>query len=184
MFELTKVKDLTFIYSPLKNIETASLGVFLGVGSRLESQQQKGIAHFLEHMVFKGTRKYSHLDIKQEIEGRGGSLNAFTSQEITAYYAHFLKKNLTKVLDILLDMVTEPLLNKKDIQRERNVILEEIKMYNDLPSSRASMLIDRLLWPNHPLGQEVIGFAKTVEKINQADLRRFQRGYYSPSRMV
>ena len=184
MHETISIGGLTLILSPLKNLQAASLGIFLKVGSRLEKKNVKGIAHFLEHMLFKGTSHYSYRKIKREIEGRGGSLNAFTSHEMTAYYAHFLKKNLINTLDIILDMVSNPLLRSLDVDRERNVILEEIKMYNDLPSSRVGMLLDRLLWKNHPLGEEVIGYASTVRQLTHRDLKDFRNKYYLPSNMV
>ncbi|MCK5492792.1 MAG: insulinase family protein, partial [Candidatus Omnitrophica bacterium] len=116
------------------------MGVFLNIGSRYEKKDVKGIAHFLEHMLFKGSKKYSYRQVKREIEGRGGVLNGFTSQEITGYYANFLNKNLANVLDILVDIVLNPLLKVEDIDKEREVILQEVKMYNDLPSSRVVML--------------------------------------------
>jgi len=184
MQEIIKIGRTAFLFSPFKGVKTASLGLFLRIGSRFEDRNLKGIAHFLEHMVFKGSRKYSHLQIKREIEGRGGSLNAFTSQEITAYYAHFLNKNLPKALDILMDMVFDPLLKKEDTEKERNVILEEIKMYNDLPASRAVTILDKLLWGRHALGQEVIGGVSTVKGIEPQDLKKFRDNYYLPSNMV
>ncbi|NQT28232.1 MAG: insulinase family protein, partial [Candidatus Omnitrophica bacterium] len=184
MHEIININGLDLIFSPFQDIETASLGVFLRGGARFEDRKVKGIAHFLEHMLFKGSLNYSHRQIKREIEGRGGSLNAFTSQEVTAYYANFLNKNLPRVLDILLDMVFNPLLKEREINKERNVILEEIKMYNDLPSSRAGMLLDRLLWKNHPLGEEIIGHVATVKGINRKDLDNFQKKYHTPSNMV
>ncbi|MFH1504630.1 MAG: pitrilysin family protein [Candidatus Omnitrophota bacterium] len=184
MQEVINIGKAAFIFAPFKGVETASLGVFFKTGSRFEPKRIKGIAHFLEHMVFKGSKKYSHLQIKREIEGRGGSLNAFTSQEVTAYYAHFLSKNLPIALDILLNMALEPLLKKEDIDKERNVILEEIKMYNDLPASRAGMLLDKLLWPKHALGEEIIGYTSTVKDIVKKDLSNFRDKYYTPSNMV
>ena len=184
MYEVININGVDFIFSPFQNIETASLGVFLRGGARFEDRKVKGIAHFLEHMLFKGSRRYSHRQIKREIEGRGGSLNAFTGQEITAYYAHFLNKNLPRALDILLDMVFNPLLKEQEINKERNVILEEIKMYNDLPSARAGMLLDSLLWKKHPLGEEIIGHVDTVRGINRKDLDNFRKRYYIPSNMV
>lgn len=184
MYEIININGANLIFSPFQNMDTASLGVFLRIGARFEAKRTKGIAHFLEHMLFKGSRKYSHRQIKREIEGRGGSLNAFTTQEVTAYYAHFLSKNLPRALDILLDMVLSPLFKQQEIDRERKVILEEIKMYDDLPSSRSGMLLDRLLWPNHPLGEEIIGSPGTVNAINRFDLNHFQQKYYIPSNMV
>jgi predicted Zn-dependent peptidase len=184
MYEVTNINGATFIFSPFSNRETASLGVFLRIGSRFEHKKVKGIAHFLEHMLFKGSKNYSYRQIKQEIEGRGGSLNGFTSQEITAFYAQFLNKNIGLTLDILLDMVSVPILKVQDIEKERNVILEEIKMYNDLPSSRSAIILDQLLWPDHPLGEEVIGHSSTVKAIKQADLNDFNKKYYTPSNTV
>ena len=184
MYEIINVKGVTLIFSPFQNIETASLGIFLRIGSRFEKSNVKGIAHFLEHMLFKGSDNYSYRQIKREIEGRGGSLNGFTSQEISGYYARFLNKNTLSTLNILLDMVSNPLLRELDINKERNVILEEIKMYNDLPSSRVIMLIDQLLWKGHPLGEEVLGYVSTVNNIRRSDLNNFKNKYYMPSNMI
>lgn len=184
MHEITNINGATFIFSPFKDVETASLGVFLKVGSRFEKTSLRGISHFLEHMVFKGSKHYSYKEIKQEIEGRGGALNGFTSQESTAYYAHFLNKNLHLTLDILLDMVFYPSLSESDIKKERNVILEEIKMYNDLPSSRAASILDKLLWPENSLGEEIIGSFTTVGKMQKKDLSGFKNVYYEPSNII
>lgn len=182
--KIFKIDKVQFIFSPFKGVETASLGVFVKAGARYEHQNFKGIAHFLEHMVFKGSKNYSHKEIKREIEGRGGLLNAFTSQEFTGFYAHFLKKNIKVVLDILLDMLFFPLLKEEDIERERGVILEEIKMYNDLPSSRAGALLDKLLWPGHPLGEDVIGTFDSVRRINREALFSFKNYFYRPENML
>lgn len=184
MHEITNINGATFVFSPFENIETASFGVFIKVGSRFEASKLRGISHFLEHMVFKGSKNYSYREIKREIEGRGGALNGFTSQETTAYYAHFLNKNTSLTMDILLDMVFSPTLGANDINKERNVILEEIKMYNDLPSSRATSILDKLIWPRHSLGEEIIGDFSTVSSINRKDLMDFNNLYYSPSNIV
>ncbi|MCK9614322.1 MAG: insulinase family protein [Candidatus Omnitrophica bacterium] len=184
MYNIANINGATFIFSPFKNLETASLGVFIKIGSRFEAKKLRGISHFLEHMVFKGSKDYSYREIKREIEGRGGALNGFTSQETTAYYAHFLNKNLPVTLDILLDMVFCPRLNINDITKERNVILEEIKMYNDLPASRAASILDKLVWPDNSLGEEIIGDFSTVSRIKRADLSNFRDIYYKPSNLV
>ncbi|MBD3245807.1 MAG: hypothetical protein GF333_02225 [Candidatus Omnitrophica bacterium] len=184
MYKTIRIGGVTFLFSPLAHIETASLGIFLKTGARFEPAQQKGIAHFVEHLLFKGSASCSYKKIKREIEGRGGALNGFTSQEMTAYYAHFLKKNLKSTLPILLDMVFFPLFKEKDIRKERNVILEEIKMYNDLPSSRVITVLDELLWRNHPLGTDVIGDEASVARIRRSDLIRFHRKFYRNSNVV
>ena len=129
---------LELAFRKFKDVKSASIGIWVRRGARSEPLAVKGIAHYLEHLLFKGSRHYSHKKIKQEIEGRGGQLNAFTSQEVTCYYAKTLDRNLEIALDVLSDMVTSPLLREADIERERGVILEEIKMYNDMPSSRVA----------------------------------------------
>lgn len=184
MYQKIKINGLDFIHSFFPGFETASLGIFLKTGSRFEKKHQKGIAHFLEHMLFKGSRAYSYKKIKREIEGKGGLLNGFTSKEITAYYACFLNKNTLKVLDILLDMVLNPLLFSKEIEKERSVILEEIKMYNDLPSARAKTILDSLLWQNHSLGDDIAGYQQTIKKIKRKDFFDFKNNFYLPSNMV
>ncbi len=184
MFEIIEKEGVKFIFSAIKGMGTSAVGVFVNVGARYENNSTKGIAHFLEHIVFKGSKKYSYKKIKEEIEGRGGILNGFTSQEVTGYYSYCLSYNIEKTLDILLDMVLFPLLNKSDIEKERNVILEEIKMHNDLPHARASSLLDSLLWPQHPLGKDVIGDIDTVKNIKRADLYLFKKRFYSPSNII
>ncbi len=184
MFEIIDVNGSKLIFSNFDNIETASVGIFFSVGSRFEKKRLKGIAHFLEHMVFKGSREYSHLKIKHEIEGRGGSLNAFTSQEITAYYACIINKNILSTLDILLDMAYYPLLDSREVNKERKVILQEIKMYNDLPSIRAAVLLDKMLWHKHSLGEEVIGYSKTVRNITRKEISSFCKFNYTSGNMV
>jgi predicted Zn-dependent peptidase len=184
MYKIINIGPLKLIHSPFFNFETASLGVFLKTGARFEKKQEKGIAHFLEHMLFKGTHRYSYKKIKREIEGRGGILNGFTSQEVTAYYAHFLKKNSLVTLDILLDMVLNPILSPQEVKKERGVILEEIKMYDDLPSSCAKTILDSLLWEGHPLGQDIIGTQKSVQNITRKDLKDFKNKFYTPANIV
>ncbi len=184
MFEIIDSLKVKLIFSEFPGLKTSSVGVFVNTGARHEDARVKGIAHFLEHMVFKGSKKYSYKKIKEEIEGRGGILNGFTSQEITGYYSHCLSYNIPHVLDILLDMVLFPLLDSKEIDKERKVILEEIKMHNDLPHVRANSLLDSLLWPNHPLGREVIGYFETVKNIERSNLRFFKDKFYSPSNIV
>ncbi len=184
MFEIVEVGEAKFIYSFVPDIRTAAVGVFINAGARHEKKAVKGVAHFLEHMAFKGTKKYSYKKIKEEIEGRGGILNGFTSQEVTAYYSRSLRENLHKNTDILLDMVVNPLLRPEDIEKERNVIIEEARMHRDLPHIRVSDMVDHLLWERHPLGEEVIGTPSTIGSITQKQLREFKSKYYVPSRIV
>ncbi len=183
MFECISLKGLTVIFSRMKEFASSGLGIFVRAGARFEPAAVKGAAHFTEHMLFKGTKKFSYKRIKQDIEGRGGSLNGYTSQETAGYYAQFLKKNLDITLDILSDMVLHPLFDKKEIEKERNVILEELKMYNDLPHFRALSLLEQLLWKKHVLGEDIIGREKTIKKIVRRDLFLFQKKFYIPANL-
>ena len=183
-YKILKLNNLTFIFSPFRGFNTACLGIFLKVGARYEKKKEKGIAHFLEHILFKGSENYSYKEIKREIEGRGGMLNGFTSQETTGYYAQFLNKNIKITLDILWDMVTNPLFDEKEIEKERKVILEEIKMHHDFPATRSMSLLEKILWKGHPLGEEVIGSASSVERIGRKELIEFKEQHYIPSNMV
>ncbi len=184
MFNISHRGKLTVITSSLPHCQTCALGIFIKWGARFEPERIKGAAHFIEHMLFKGSRHYSYRRIKQQIEGRGGSINGFTSQEVTAYYAQFLHKNLPRTSDILFDMVCNPLLDEKEIEKERNVILEEIKMYRDLPHSRALSVLDALLWSGHPLGIDVVGTEQTVSRIKRSDLARLRERYYRPPHIL
>jgi len=183
-FKIIDINSTKFIYSSTKGLNAASLGIFIRIGSRHEKRNLKGIAHFLEHMLFKGSKNYSYRKIKQEIEGRGGVLNGFTSQETTCYYSQFLNKNIGITLDILLDMVISPSLELDEINKERNVILEEIKMHNDLPHLRVGTLLDKILWGNHPLGDQIIGRFDSVKRIQKKDIVEFKNSYYLVSNMV
>lgn len=164
--------------------QSVALGIWIKAGGRYESDANKGISHFLEHLLFKGTKKYSCRKIKESIEGLGGALNGFTSEELTCYLVKIPSDHLGLALDILSDMVINPNLSEQDITKERPVILEEIKMYKDLPQSYVHELLDELMWPNQPLGSPIIGSVETVGKINRESLRVFKKGYYTPSNIV
>ena len=137
---------------------SASVAVYVGVGSRAETKINAGTSHFLEHMVFKGTaNRPSASEISQQIEGVGGSVNASTDKEATVFSSFVPARHYLLALDIVADMVRAPLLRETDVESERNVIVEEIRMYRDQAQDRVHSLIDELLYPNHPLGWEVAG---------------------------
>lgn len=161
-----------------------AIGVWINAGGRYEDSGNKGISHFLEHMLFKGSHRFSCRQIKESIEGVGGSLNGFTSEELTCYLAKIPAKHVTVAANVLMDMVLNPLLSPKDISKERTVILEEMKMYRDLPQSYVYELLDELMWPNQPLGQPIIGTDKSVNAISKSGLAGFKAGYYTASNMV
>jgi predicted Zn-dependent peptidase len=173
-----------FCFKRMHDRFSSAVGVWVKEGARCEPKKYKGIAHYLEHLLFKGSKSYSYRKIKEEIEGKGGQLNAFTAQETTCYYARVLNKNIEPTLDILLDMVAVPLLKESDIERERQVIFEEINMYDDMPSSRVGNLVDKLLWPTDPLGIDVIGTQQSVAATDRAALTAFQSKFYRPTNIV
>jgi predicted Zn-dependent peptidase len=175
---------LRIVARPLSNLQSVSLGIWINIGSRYEALGQKGISHFLEHLLFKGSKKYSCRQIKESIEGVGGSLNGFTSEEHTCYLVKIPHRYLSSALDVLSDMVINPRLNAADIEKEKTVVLEELKMYRDLPQSYVHELLDELLWPNQALGQPVIGTVETVNSLNRDFLRSFQSSHYTASNMV
>lgn len=175
---------LRLITNQLKDRESVAVGVWVGVGGRFENDMEKGAAHYLEHILFRGSLKYACNDIKGSIEGVGGTLNAFTGEEQTCYYAKVPGKYFDQTIDILTDMVFFPLIQKNDLERERTIILEEIKMYNDLPQYHVLELLDGLVWPDHPLGKSLAGTSETVGAMTQKGLRSFQRRHYAPDNVV
>ena len=185
MQKLTTLDNkLRVITQNLKDRDSTAIGVWFGVGGRYENAQNKGIAHFMEHMAFKGSRNYSCSSIKQLIEGVGGNLNAFTGEEETCYYAKVPRKHFNRTFDILADISLFPTIHKADLEKERSVILEEIKMYHDLPQYYVMELLQELLWPAHPLGQGLAGDNKTVSALSDTDLKNFQRRFYVPDNVV
>ncbi|MBF0595115.1 MAG: insulinase family protein [Candidatus Omnitrophica bacterium] len=176
--------NIRVISNELKGRESVAIGIWAGVGGRFEDNVTKGAAHFLEHILFRGSLKYSCNDIKGSIEGVGGTLNAFTGEEQTCFYAKVPTKHFESTLDILSDMVFFPLIQKNDLERERSIILEEIKMYKDLPQYYVLELLDGLVWPEHPLGVSLAGTVETVGAMSQAGLRKFHRQFYAPDNVV
>ncbi len=175
---------LRVISNHLKDRETVAIGIWVGVGGRFEQGPEKGAAHFLEHVLFRGSLKYSCNDIKGTIEGVGGSLNAFTGEEQTCYYAKIPAAYFDQTMDILCDMVFFPLIQKNDLEKERAIILEEIKMYHDLPQYYVLELLDGLVWPEHALGQSLAGTSESVGAMTQNGLRDFHRRHYAPDNVV
>lgn len=185
MYEKIKLSNgLRIILYRMPKMRSVALGIWIRVGGRYETTQDKGISHFLEHLLFKGSKKYSCRKIKESIEGVGGSLNGFTSEELTCYLIKIPARYWHLALDVLADMVINPALPKQEIEKERQVILEEIKMYKDQPQTYVHELLDELLWPRQPLGVPIIGTVDSVNKIKRDDLVLFKKKYYTPTNMV
>ncbi len=175
---------LKIIAHQMSGKKSLGLGIWINIGGRYESSKNKGMAHFLEHLLFKGTKKYSCRKLKESIEGKGGALNGFTSEELTCYLVKVPCQYLEGALDVLSDMVINPALLDEDIEKEKTVILEEIKMYKDLPQSYVYELLDELLWPGQALGSPIIGTEESVSKVQRDDLASFKRESYTPSNIV
>ncbi len=172
------------ILNNMPHMESATVGVWIATGSRNEEERISGISHFLEHMVFKGTPARSTQKIKDEIEGRGGSLNGFTSEELTCYLAKVSARHVNIALDVLSDMALHAKVAKTDLERERNVIIEEIKMYRDLPNHQVIDILSELMWPDHALGRSVAGTIGSVSDITQKDLLDYKKMSYTPKNIV
>jgi len=175
---------LRIVSHKMSDRQSFSLGIWLTVGGRYEQPENKGISHFLEHLLFKGSKKYSCRKIKESIEGVGGALNGFTSEELTCYLVKIPCRYLDLALGILSDMVLNPTLPELEVEKEKQVILEEIKMYKDQPQSYVYELLDELLWPAQPLGSPIIGTSESVNRINRQDLDSFKEGFYTPANIV
>ena len=171
---------LRIVSNNMPQRQSVAVGIWINVGGRYEDFSQKGISHFLEHLLFKGSKKYSCRKIKESIEGVGGALNGFTSEELTCYLVKIPNTYWEMALEVLSDMVLNPALPQVEIEKEKGVILEEIKMYKDQPQSYVYELLDELLWPSQPLGTPIIGSVESVSSINRQKLESFKDEFYNP----
>jgi predicted Zn-dependent peptidase len=157
----------------------------MGAGSRYESEVQAGVSHFIEHLCFRGTEKrLTAKEISGAIEGVGGVLNGGTDKELTVYWCKVAQPHFSMALDVLTDMVLHSRFEKKDIEKERQIIVEEISMSKDAPNQLVGMILDELLWPDHPLGRDVAGTNKSVGAMTREQMRDYMDSEYSPSNTV
>jgi predicted Zn-dependent peptidase len=163
---------------------SASIGMWVGVGSRDETPAQSGVSHFLEHLLFKGTPRRSALDISAEIEAVGGETNAFTAKEYTCYYARVLDVDLPMAVDVLCDALANSLLAEADVETERGVILEEIAMHDDEPDDEVHDLFTRAIYGDHPLGRLISGTEQSISAMTRRQIQSFYRRRYTPGTIV
>ncbi len=168
----------------IPHVRSVSIGVWVDVGSRNENSESNGISHFVEHMVFKGTKRYKVHEIAQSLEKVGGYLNAFTTKEHTCYYARILDEHLPLAIDVLSDMTQFPIFDKKEMEKEKLVVLEEIKNLEDSPDELIYDYFDQSLYGKHPLGMPIIGTPENIMKFSTEKLFRYLHTYYVPSKMV
>src|SRR3984893_10384010 len=165
-------------------VDTVSLGIWIDVGTRHEPAEINGVAHFLEHMAFKGTERRSALAIAEEIEAVGGHLNAYTSRESTAYYAKVLKEDLPLALDILADILLHSSFDPTELERERTVILQEIGQANDTPDDIIFDYFQERAFPDQAMGRPVLGSPEIIRRLGRDAVLGYLRDHYGARRMV
>lgn len=168
----------------IPSVRSISVGAWVDAGSRDEASAEAGISHFIEHMVFKGTRKRRMHQIAQRMESVGGYLNAFTSKENTCFYARALDEHLDRAIDTVTDLVLSPTFPEKELAKEKDVVIEEMKMYEDTPEELIFDRFDALMYPGHSLGHPVIGFEDTVRSFTRDGLNSYLDRHYTPDRLV
>ena len=186
MYQKTTLDNgLRIITSTMPHTRSVCISIFVGVGSRYEVKQQSGISHFIEHLLFKGTQKRATArQISEAIEGAGGILNGGTNKELTVYWCKVSAPHFPLALEVLSDMLLHSRFDPVDIDRERQVIIEEISASRDSPPQRVDMLIDELLWPNHPLGRDVAGNKESVAAISRDTMLNYLASQYQPKNTV
>ena len=175
---------LRILTERMSQVRSISIGVWLTRGSRHETAERGGIAHFVEHMLFKGTATRTAEDIAQAIDSIGGQLDAFTAKEYASYYIKVLDEHLPLAIDILADIVRNPAFGRDDIEREKKVVLEEIKMVEDTPDDLVHEIFTQGFWENHPLGRPILGTKETVESFNADSLRTYFQNAYTARNLI
>ncbi len=185
MYERTVLPNGVRIISEyLPHVRSVTLGAWFTVGSRYERPEQRGLAHFIEHMLFQSTEKYSAQQIAEIMDQSGSYFNAFTGRERTCFYFKVLDEHWPAASDVLREMLLHPLFKPREIVKERKVVLEELKMYEDDPEDQVQDLLPGKLWPASPLGNSVLGTAETVRGFAQADAEAFMADHYTAKRLV
>lgn len=176
--------DIRLLMETIPSVKSVSLGIWVNTGSRNESQKESGISHFIEHMFFKGTQSRSAQDIAVEMDSLGGELNAFTSKEATTFYIKVLDEHLPKGIKLLSDLFLNSVFEDKDIEREKQVILEEIKMVEDTPEDYVHDFHNQRVWDSHPLGRPILGNRVVVKNIRREDILAYLTRHYYPGKIV
>ncbi|PYP98545.1 MAG: hypothetical protein DMD38_00645, partial [Gemmatimonadetes bacterium] len=166
------------------SVRSVAIGVWVRTASAHEPRPKMGVSHLLEHMVFKGTERRTAQEIAVSLESRGGSLDAYTSRDSTAYHARVLDADLPRALDVITDMVRRPVLRDTDLSLERQVVLEEISTVEDTPDDEVFDLTYETMWPSHPYGFQILGTKETVSALSTADLRSLHARAYFPGNCI
>ena len=180
----TLENGLTIIGEEIPYVKSISFGVWINAGSRIEDAKVSGVSHFIEHMLFKGTNKRTSKEIASEIDNLGGQINAFTSKECTCYYVKLLDEHIEIGLDILSDMILNSKFDEVDIDKERSVILEELKMYEDSPEDLAYDMLLEHIYAGDGLGMNILGTRESLKNIGKKELLEYFNTYYIPNNAV
>lgn len=185
-FKKTTLKNgLRIITAPMQGTQTVTVLVMTGVGSRYENKNEAGLSHFVEHILFKGTKKRPNtLAITEELDAIGGSFNAYTGKSRTAYYAKADSNNFDLVLDVISDIFLNSKIEGKEINKERGTILQEMAMYEDMPSQIVGDVFEKLLYGNQRLGREIIGTKKAVNNFTRKDFVQYLKRFYTAKNTV
>src|SRR5277367_3220367 len=168
----------------MPHVRSVSVGIWIGTGSREESTEESGISHFIEHMVFKGTKNRSAEQIARSVDSIGGGLDAFTSKDIVSYNVKVLDEHLPMAFDVVSDLVRNPLFEKADIEKEKGVILEELKMEVDNPEYLIHEIFSSHFWKGHALGRPILGTKQTIRGFDRDKVERYYRQFYTPSNIL
>ena len=185
MYQTTTLPNgVRILTEPVPGVRSAALGIWVGSGSRHENPEENGAAHFIEHMVFKGTQNRTAAQLAQEMDAIGGQINAFTTKECTCFYARVLDTHLPQATDLLCDMFLHPAFREEDVQTERGVVLEEISMYEDNPEDLCAERLSAAVYAGSPLARPILGRPETLESMTGTWLRRYMAGHYLPGNLV
>lgn len=175
---------LRIVTERIDSVKSISVGIWVKTGSRNETKKQAGVTHFLEHMLFKGTEKRTAFDIALSMESVGGYLNAFTSSEYTCYYARCVDEEIDRALDVLSDMVLNPSFPEEEVEKEKKVVIEEMKMYRDSPDDYLFEEFTTKMFDGHQLGRPILGFEETVSSFTREDLYNYMKDRYRPGNLL
>jgi predicted Zn-dependent peptidase len=183
--EMTTLPNgVRIITETMPHVRSVSVGIWIQSGSRRETPEQNGISHFIEHMLFKGTTNRSAVDIARSVDSIGGNLDAFTAKELVCFNTKVLDEHLSQAFDVLADLVLHPLFREDDIEKEKGVILEEIKMEADSPDYLVHEIFSANFWKDHSLGKPILGTRETVKRFDRNTVQSYYSGVYAPSNLV
>jgi len=180
----TLANGVRVITESMAHVRSVSVGIWIGTGSRRETSEQNGLSHFIEHMLFKGTTHRSAEDIARSVDSIGGNLDAFTAKELVCFNTKVLDEHLSLAWDVLADLVLNPLFRPEDIEKEKGVILEEIKMEADSPDYLVHEIFSSNFWKDHPLGKPILGTRETVKRFDSDGLRSYYSEVYAPENLL